>query len=70
MVQHSIIGAFGQAGQWEDAVATFRVLQEGEVINRLFSVELVFFRVKMTYMNVLLYMKSFSIYQIMTVIEF
>jgi pentatricopeptide repeat domain-containing protein 1 len=30
VVQHSIIGAFGQAGQWEDAVATFRALQEGE----------------------------------------
>jgi pentatricopeptide repeat protein len=35
VVFHALIGAYGQAGQWEDSVATFRSLQEGEVINLL-----------------------------------
>ena len=44
MVQHSLIGAYGQAGQWEDAIAAFRALQEGEVIDRPFSFQIVAFR--------------------------
>lgn len=35
MVLHALIGAYGQAGHWEDSVATFRSLQEGEVIDCL-----------------------------------
>jgi pentatricopeptide repeat protein len=42
VVQHALIGAYGQAGQWQNAVDIFRMMQQsGEVVLMLSSCELV-----------------------------
>jgi pentatricopeptide repeat protein len=42
VVQHALIGAYGQAGQWQNAIDIFRMMQQsGEVVLMLSSCELV-----------------------------